>query len=69
MIECTSKEEFLDQVNEFLMQIGERLFSVKFQRNLFYSISGSTHVPKEMVKETSTLKESYLAFIVWRDGE
>jgi hypothetical protein len=69
MIESDSKRTFLEAVNEQLAKIGERLFSVKFQRNLFYSLSGSTHEPREMIRETSTLKESYIAFIVWREGE
>jgi hypothetical protein len=69
MIESSDKEVFLQAVNEQLDEIGERLFSIKCQRNLFYSLSGSTHEPKEMVRETSSLKEGYVAFIVWRNED
>ncbi len=63
MIESSEKENFLLKVNAFLS--GRKIFSVKFQRNLFYSLSGSTKKPKEAFKETSTLKEGYVAFIVF----
>ena len=63
MIEADNKENFIDSVNKFIR--GKDLFSVKFQRNLYYSLSGSTHHSNEMNKETSTLKEGYVAFIVY----
>ena len=69
MIEDTDKANFISKVNRFLKSIGDRLFSVKFQRNLYYSLSGSTHKPNEMLKETSGLKESYVSFIVYRELE
>jgi hypothetical protein len=69
MIDEPDKANFVSKVNRFLKSIGDRLFSVKFQRNLFYSLSGSTHKPNEMTRETSTLKEGYVAFIVYRELE
>lgn len=66
MIESEDKENFIAKVNAFLD--GREIFSVKFQRNLYYSLSGSTHQEKEMFKETSTLKEGYLAFIVYHEA-
>jgi len=68
MIESSDRENFIDKVNAFLDD--RNIFSVKFQRNLFYSLSGSTHNPSEINRETSTLKEGYVAFIVYyEEGE
>jgi hypothetical protein len=69
MIEAADKELFLEVVNGELALIGDRLFSFKAQRNLYYSLSGSTRVPGEMLKETNSLKEGYIAFIVYRESE
>ena len=66
MLEATDRTTFVNVVNDFIRD--RKLFSVKFQRNLYYSLSGSTHYPQEMAKETSTLKESYIAFIVYEEG-
>lgn len=69
MLEESDKATFVSKVNRFLKSIGDRLFSVKFQRNLYYSLSGSTNNPKEIHKETSHLKEGYVAFIIYRELE
>ena len=68
MVESGSRPRFLRAVNEELEAIGPRLFSVKVQRNLYYSLSGSTHKPRESVRETSSLKEGYVAFIVYDEA-
>lgn len=66
IIESSDKNDFISQVNTFLEN--RDIFSVKFQRNLYYSLSGSTRKPKEMNKETSSLKEGYVAFVVFKEG-
>lgn len=65
IIEADEKERFISLVNAFMKS--RSIVSTKFQRNLYYSLSGSTHNPEEMHKETSHLKEGYVAFIVWSD--
>jgi hypothetical protein len=65
-IEATTLPRFKALVDTFMEEHydGEHLGEVKFQRNLYYSLSGSTHKPEERVKETATLKEGYIAFIL-----
>jgi hypothetical protein len=65
MVESHSKTDFLRKVNQRLGKIGSRLFEIKLQRNLYYSLSGSSRKVKEAYKETSKLKEGYVAFIIW----
>lgn len=67
IIESNSKEEFLKDVNSFFASVEGKLFSIKCQRNLYYSLSGSTHRPEEIHKETSHLKEGYVAFITYEE--
>jgi hypothetical protein len=64
MIEESDRGKFIEKVNEFIRDID--IFTIKFQRNLYYSLSGSMGDPERAFKETSTLKESYLAFVVYR---
>jgi hypothetical protein len=45
--------------------------SLKFQRNLYYSLSGSTgqgEKGKEFLEDGKKLEESYVGFIVWKEG-
>ncbi len=44
-----------------------RVLSLKFQRNLYYSLSGSTGTDKEAVEDKHSLKQNFLAFIVWEE--
>lgn len=63
VIETATKEEFEEAVSRFLNS--HKYIELKFQRNLYYSLSGSTHKGKEQFKESSTLKEGYVAFILY----
>lgn len=46
----------------------KHVLSVKFQRNLYYSLSGSSHVEGKLcLEEGKELKQSHLAFVVWED--
>lgn len=67
MIESDDKQKFLAQVNGFLEGVGRSLFSVKFQRNLYYSLSGSTGSPSEAAPEGKKMLEGFVAFIVFDD--
>jgi len=57
---------FVVAVEDFLNH--KKVLSTKYQRNLYYSLSGSTHVAgKEYVEDGKKLLQSHLAFIVWED--
>lgn len=61
-------DDFSAQVEDFIFSHNCHLESMKFQRNLYYSLSGSTHVKgKVALKEGKELKEDHIAFIVWED--
>lgn len=69
MVESPDRGLFLASVNEELREIGERLFSVKVQRNLYYSLSGSIGHEKEFVpQQEKHLVENYIAFIIYREA-
>lgn len=59
IIEEQSKEDFIQKVSEFITTFGYK--TVKFQRNLYYGVSGST-TDEDFKKE---LKETYVAFIIY----
>lgn len=67
IIESDNRDEFVERFEDFANLPTVFILDVKFQRNLFYSLSGSTHLEKERVRETSTLKEGYVAFVRWSD--
>ena len=71
MISANTDAMFKLKVERFIAEHRVLLHSVKFQRNIYYSLSGSTVAnggKKKCVEEGGTLKASYLAFLLWDDG-
>lgn len=69
LVEEDDPAEFARRVEYFLNAPRVKLLSVKFQRNLYYSLSGSTHGTgmNAAIEEGGKLRQSHLAFVVWQD--
>ena len=69
MIDADDREEFKRAVDTFIET--HAVHSIKFQRNLYYSLSGSTvSAPDKLaVEEKGKLRENYLAFVLYDEEE
>ncbi len=73
MIDDDTQAGFIRKVEEFLNS--HKVISTKWQRNLYYSLSGSTGTdkvaqPRSCQEDKTSLCQNYLAFIVWEvEGE
>lgn len=72
LIDDDTVEGFKRKVDDFLN--GHKMLSVKFQRNLYYSLSGSTGTdkvaqPRSCQEDKTSLCQNYLAFIIWEEED
>ncbi len=65
LVQEDDEQTFKRRVEEVLNS--RRVLSLKFQRNLYYSLSGSTGTDKVALEDKSALKQNFLAFIVWEE--
>ena len=64
IIEEKERDTFIKKVNDFFDS--HQVKEIKFQRNLYYGLSGSTIAKEnEVLEDGKKLIESYLAFILW----
>lgn len=74
IIEESDRVRFVTRVEEFCTNIGrERIVECKFQRNLYYSLSGSTVAAQDKIamprEQCSEPTESFVAFILYETVE
>jgi hypothetical protein len=63
IIESDSRDEFVQKVEEFINS--HHVLNEKFQRNLYYSLSGTMGKPEEFQPKERKLEQNYLSYLIW----